>query len=291
MRETVSASLSHLRSWGAFRTFARAMDIPVPIRIPYVVHPIYVSLSKNVSWVVSRGRGIEEGERNNFVRLLQSGLFRKVADIGANAGVYGFMAANLAGAQVIMVEADSGNADLLQRTITRAGKGDSVKLIRAAASDQSGEVTFYSDDLTGATGSTERAGKDSFIAVHFAQMPVAVTVKAVTVDEICNGDWPDLMKMDVEGAELKVLRGAQRTLKEATPALVFECDQDQPQIHELLAAYGYRFFDMETLLPSTSTMLPHNCLALHPTKHAALIAEFLDGAGHAPKIQTAAARA
>lgn len=56
-----------------------------------------------------------------------------------------------------------------------------------------------------------------------------------------------LMKVDVEGHELRVLQGAERTIKEHTPLVIFEqhrhdfVDGSSPCI-DLLRAYGYRTF-------------------------------------------------
>jgi hypothetical protein len=94
----------------------------------------------------------------------------------------------------------------------------------------------------------------------------------MTLDELCPVDSPDIIKIDVEGAELKVLRGAQAMIMRSHPALMFECDQDKDKeaVHIYLVRCGYTFFEMETLLPVDS--IPFNCLALHPMKHGTIIA-------------------
>jgi len=261
--------LFHLRRFSVFQAATRLLDVPVAIRFREVSHPVYVSLSKNLSWVLSGGGAAEEGERANFVWLVKLAGFRRFLDVGANIGLYGFMFSSAAGgASVTMLEPDRANADLIRKTIA-ASKLDS-KVVEAAASDESGTLTFYKDDLTGATGSLVRASDNAFIAIHHHQAPAAVSVRAITLDELCPLASPDFIKIDVEGAELKVLRGCERTLKLSRPPLMFECDQNQEAVHDLLRSHGYVFFDMETLEPADA--IPHNCLALHSVRHAGIIA-------------------
>jgi FkbM family methyltransferase len=65
---------------------------------------------------------------------------------------------------------------------------------------------------------------------------------------------PTLMKIDVEGSELSVLRGAQRTLREHQPYLLFEADSNmsrfgysKAELFELIrSAYDYTFYDVES---------------------------------------------
>jgi hypothetical protein len=63
---------------------------------------------------------------------------------------------------------------------------------------------------------------------------------------------PALIKIDVEGAEEQVLRGAERTLAEHRPLVVLEHDRraehfgtSSTTIHGLLAAAGLRVFDID----------------------------------------------
>src|SRR5277367_4965358 len=125
--------LFYFRKSRAFQELTRLMDIPVAIRFPEVSHRVCVSLSKNLSWVLSGGKAGEEDERRNFTTLLRAGRFRTFIDVGANVGLYGFMFRSLvADSSVIMIEPDSDNAELIRKTLRRAGAGN-VNLVEAAA--------------------------------------------------------------------------------------------------------------------------------------------------------------
>jgi FkbM family methyltransferase len=85
-----------------------------------------------------------------------------------------------------------------------------------------------------------------------AEGTVAVPVR--TLDGLCaeRGFAPDLVKIDVEGYEAAVLRGAQRLLAERAPVLFLEVHppdlaalgESPGEIYDLLASLGYRCFDL-----------------------------------------------
>jgi len=79
-----------------------------------------------------------------------------------------------------------------------------------------------------------------------------IAVQTVTLDSFCTeaGVRPDLVKIDVEGAELMVLRGASKVLSESHPTIILAVhpywlptEQSPAQIVELLEVCGYVVFD------------------------------------------------
>ncbi len=65
------------------------------------------------------------------------------------------------------------------------------------------------------------------------------------IDEL--GLDPQFVKIDVEGAELAVLKGMEETLQRFHPALLIEWSDSQPAVAELLDEYGYEanFYEQE----------------------------------------------
>jgi hypothetical protein len=95
--------------------------------------------------------------------------------------------------------------------------------------------------------------------VSFPQKPEAtyISVPAVRLDEVVFSERhrpPDLVKMDVEGAEWEALHGAERLLRECRPRLiceVHEAAQMQP-IRDYLQGLGYKTEESKPVHPHYS---------------------------------------
>jgi FkbM family methyltransferase len=84
-----------------------------------------------------------------------------------------------------------------------------------------------------------------------------ISIQAITLDTFCSevNLRSDLAKIDVEGAELMVLRGAARLLGESCPTIILAvhpywlpAGQSSQQIFELLSRYGYTVYDSKGCL-------------------------------------------
>jgi FkbM family methyltransferase len=97
----------------------------------------------------------------------------------------------------------------------------------------------------------EKRGKVRFAAGGGETSKVTVrgetTVECETLDEICSGDGPSYVKMDIEGAELDALRGAERLLRQSE-AMWAVCVYHKPEHLWQLPLFisehsqGHRFF-------------------------------------------------
>src|ERR1700744_6152126 len=124
--------------------------------------------------------------------LRDGGLF---VDVGANVGTYTIWAAEL-GAEVIALEPAADTFRLLQENI--ALNRYPVTAVRAAAGDHCGTARFTAGLDTG-----NRLSSDG-----------TALADLVTIDSLVGGRRVAGMKVDVEGFELDVLRGAARALAE-----------------------------------------------------------------------------
>ncbi|MDQ7904062.1 FkbM family methyltransferase [Phytohabitans sp. ZYX-F-186] len=111
-----------------------------------------------------------------------------------------------------------------------------VRVVRAAASDHAGTATLHLPEGGAAVGTSS--------VEHGDGRPVLVP--RVTVDGLELTDVR-FMKIDVEGHELAVLRGAERTIRRDAPLLLVEVEERiQPvgPILALLRGWGYRPYVM-----------------------------------------------
>lgn len=118
-----------------------------------------------------------------------------VADLGANIGLTTLYLRGLfPQASFVCVEPDPANAELLRRNV--ASLGPRAKVIEAAVSDAPGEASF--DDSRPSWGRRLQEGPGT-----------GRRVRCVTMDEVLAhaGGRIDLLKIDIEGAEARVLSG------------------------------------------------------------------------------------
>ena len=201
-------------------------------------------------------RGWEEfGKRHNsgFARCIQACEGKRVfMDVGAHIGLYSLPVSRVLGpgGQVIAFEPSDGNYRYLLKHLAYNGI-ENIRAYQVVVGDTSqSAVRFYEhvDGSSGLGGLTKRAKRpadlESFIETERPQ---------VTLDEFCtqNRLAPDVVKIDVEGAELLVLKGARRTLAKYQPLLFLSIHpahlktmgQSTEEVERLLRELGYEARD------------------------------------------------
>jgi FkbM family methyltransferase len=163
-------------------------------------------------------------------------------DLGANLGFFSLIAARQVGVagQVYGFEPDPENAQRVQANLTHNGFKNFTH-INAAAWRETGTVTFSrsheSSSLDRGTGQIVPMGQGQTIEVP------AIALDAFTR----TARPPDLIKCDVEGAEVEALRGASSVLAKWHPDIV--CEIHSPEngvaVRDHLLQLGYRVFDLD----------------------------------------------
>ena len=136
-----------------------------------------------------------------------------VVDVGANVGFYTRRFAEWVrpGGEVIAIEPEEVNFASLKRVIARRGLVN-VLGVQAVASESPGSLCLQKNPFHPADHRIAESG---------------VKVRAVTIDNVLHErGWPtvSVLKIDVQGAEERVLHGAMRTLRELRPAVFMEVD-------------------------------------------------------------------
>jgi FkbM family methyltransferase len=100
---------------------------------------------------------------------------------------------------------------------TRFGRDERVKLFNLALSDKEGDDVFqHVVNAPAYSGFRRTDGTRPDETVE------AITVRKARLDHILDGAEIDLIKIDVEGAELQVLRGGLETIRKSKPYILFE---------------------------------------------------------------------
>jgi FkbM family methyltransferase len=169
-----------------------------------------------------------------------------VWDVGANVGLLTVAAAQRAGVsgKVIAVEADIWLASLLRKTAAiQPASSASIQVLPAAVFDSLSIASFNvamrgraSNFLSGLEGSSQTGG-----------VRETVSVLTITLDWLLDHvAVPTVLKIDVEGAEINVLKGAQRVLAQARPLILMEvCNRARTAVTEILLLNGYQLFDWD----------------------------------------------
>ncbi len=138
-----------------------------------------------------------------------------VIDLGANIGYYCLMLARLVGPQgkVLAIEPHPHNFHVLQTNLL-LNRVANVECLQAAVSDRSGVATLY----------VSSASNWHTLNPTRAQDSLQVEVPTITLDELTERlpHPPQLIRMDTEGFEARILDGGRRLLGTQKPRLIIE---------------------------------------------------------------------
>lgn len=173
------------------------------------VHDVDTSISDSL-----REQGVHEPNLTSYVRQsVAPG--DHVVDVGANIGYFTLLFASLASddGHVTAFEPDPTNADLLCENIERNDFNDrNVTVVREAVTDEVGTTSLHQHaESSGAHSVDESVVRDGS----------EIDVRETTVDASLT-EPVDFVKIDVEGAEPRVLDGLSDTIQTDRPTLVFE---------------------------------------------------------------------
>jgi FkbM family methyltransferase len=183
---------------------------------------------------------------------------RFFADIGANLGYFAVVAARAnANLKVVAIELDETLAPIIQKNIARNEINAEVKC--GAVGDGKTVVSHQPH----AYSFLSRAAGEAI------SMPrVDLNTRSFRLDDFFEEDLPDLVKMDVDGAELAALQNAQRMLANPELTMLLEVQTVRtPEFPEtatgcghLLAGSGFSFYAI-----TESGLEPINDLSRLPT--------------------------
>lgn len=204
-------------------------------------NPIWVSPSAGLRFLFGRMKETDPVLFNLAREFVHRG--NVVWDVGANVGLFAFSSAHLSGSKgtVVALEPDAWLVQLLRRSsLAQPASCAPVHIIPAAVAQSVDLRTFQIAARSRATNSLKGYGSTQTGGVAEEQIVVTVSL-----------DWlseryalPDVLKIDVEGAELEVLRGAEALFERKRPLLLCEISgETSSEVTRLLLSKGYRLYD------------------------------------------------
>lgn len=212
------------------------------------VGPMTISLRRNRSYWLRDPLTHEAFMLGAMQRLIHPG--DVVFDVGANIGLYvRFMVQRFGAGKVIAFEPMSQNLAFLNRNIRLGHCQDTVHVVAKALADYDGIDSFQIDDMSSASGTLDivAKGEASQGRRQYGFAPVTETVNVARLDSLIESTElpvPRVVKVDVVGAECRLLHGAAQTLKRQGPDLAIELhgpEASRAVIRFLLDA-GYHIF-------------------------------------------------
>jgi FkbM family methyltransferase len=174
---------------------------------------------------------------------------KDVIDVGANVGFFSVLAAQLVsgGNRVLAVEPDPSALALLRENLRINACERNVLVFSGAATDKPGHFIL---NVVHGKPEYSSLGELAFSRYGFSPEDTTSTgIEGAPLDQLIHQFSlnPGFMKMDAEGAELKVLEGALMTLREHRPVILSELDDElllksggtSTKVVELLEALGY----------------------------------------------------
>jgi FkbM family methyltransferase len=225
----------------------RAADY-VSLVAPYYDGLIQIDTRSFIEWWIHVYGGFESGAIDLLRRLAHPGSV--VLDVGANVGVFTLPLARSVG-PVGQVHSFEPHPVIRRRLIENIALNNlsNVRVLDFALGGEDGQVTLF-----GATHSNQ--GQASL--THRPGLEDQIVVAMHTLDDyVQSARLPrvDLLKIDTEGAEFKVLSGATRTLAscrpcvyvEVSPAYLAQAGDNAGQIADLLYGLGYEIWVNHTV--------------------------------------------
>ena len=213
------------------------------ITVPHHNYKVYCPINKNDLLNLS----IREDEIIEQFHLKEDEI---VLDVGAHYGRYTLIAAKRVGpkGKVIAIEADPKNYDILNKNVKlNKFKDDNVITINYAVHSKETKIKLYTpEEETGYTiyntiVSDRVSPQEKFIEVNANTLDRLVEENGIKHEDV---NW---IKIDVEGAELEVLKGAQNILSKSKNIsllieihLISESNTFYNQIMEFLRTYNFK---------------------------------------------------
>lgn len=216
----------------------KLLRLPLKLLPHGMIVVVRTGLNRGCKWVVGAGThgcwlGFYEKEKQQAIeRFARPGTV--MFDIGANVGFYTLALSRQAGdaGRVFAFEPDAGNMVKLRHHVALNQCANTV-VVQMAVAARTELVGF----ISGESGETGHIGGEEYL------------VPATSLDEFVASNpksTPDLVKMDVEGAEASVLEGARALLAagRAVWLIALHGEAQKRDCFNLLREYGYLIQDL-----------------------------------------------
>jgi FkbM family methyltransferase len=175
-------------------------------------------------------------------------------DIGASLGQYTYFANKLMkNGHIISIEPDPIRYEKLETNCKDWEKSSSntIKCMHGAVSDSDGRISFFTTG-SNLSGGLFKHDTENLQNVEKNQIEwKRVEVDSFSLDSLFRDNIPDVVKIDVEGSELRVLKGGQFILKKGKTVFLIELhkwedpegQRNIPEVIQFMNQFGYKQYN------------------------------------------------
>ncbi|MES2701160.1 MAG: FkbM family methyltransferase [Bacteroidota bacterium] len=222
----------------------------------------------NVSAYVSRGisKIVDETPLKLLINMSRNA--RIVFDVGANVGVIAIMVAKRMQPGTIIYSFEPAPLSYKYLADTARVQDGNAKIIpqNYAISSENGKLYFTND------------GDSCTNHIAAQNDPNVIAIEALTLDSFCqkNKVVPEVIKVDIEGAEYWALEGMQQTLKNNNCSVLMEIHDAFLRAHNIdgkmfgrvVDAIGYKVFNTAGQQIGNDEIMQHTCVIIAKQKPA-----------------------
>jgi FkbM family methyltransferase len=207
--------------------------------ITYCGFDLFYNRGNSIIERLKKEEVFEKGLCTTMVASLEGRANPVLLDIGANLGLISlYVLERMPNVTIHAFEPGPQQSALLEKTIQANTLSDRIHINKIALSDKVGKHTFYSHPK-------RDQAKDGLYDTGRGEKTVAIEVDTTTLDawwKQAGRPHVDAVKMDTEGAELLILRGAREFLEAVQPIVYLEIEPRN------LKAYPYNEEELITFL-------------------------------------------
>ena len=208
---------------------------------------MYVYLPSSTDIYLTKGKSHNSEIRLCRFLIKNLSLGEQFLDIGAHYGYFSLLAANLVGpkGRVVSYEASPKTFEILKRN-----SESNIAIYNKAISDTNEPIRFFEFPNLYSEFNTTHIDQFKNEAWFLKHTPSEITVPAQTLDSVLfeSAFDPDIIKIDVEGAEFNVLNGGRKYLAEKGPVVVMEFlskerdNEEHVKAEQLMRNLGFQVY-------------------------------------------------
>lgn len=164
-----------------------------------------------------------------------------VLDIGANTGIYTLLACSAnRNCAVIAFEPIPHVAEQLKANVSLNKFEKQCEIINKAVSDENGKSSLYYQERKEILASLSQPE-------NCTNPLCRLEVDTIRIDSLSPDSSVDLVKIDVESCEDRVLEGMSKTINKNRPDIIAECCDDGPyrKVEQIVKSHGYSMYHLK----------------------------------------------